>query len=969
MKKHILFHALLIFNAYGQTYFQQDVSYDIDVTLNDSLHTLSGYEKISYSNNSNETLNYIWFHIWPNAYKNDSSALAKQFIRLGNSKFKYTKEKDRGFIDSLDFSIDGIKAQWEYHSKWNDVIKVFLPKPLKSKEKILIETPFFVKLPKIVSRLGHLGQHYEITQWYPKPAVYDNNGWHPMPYLNMGEFYSEFGTFNVKITLPKKYKIMATGDLVGGADETAWLDSLSKEGEALNRLSSKDFKKAVKQIQKEIKEKNKQEKKVGSKKQKYKTLHFKQENVHDFAWFADPNWIVQKGNLVFEDSGREVTLWSMYLPKNAKVWKSSIQYLHDSGYWYSMFYGDYPYNHITAVDGGMSAGGGMEYPNITVISKSGSEDLLELVIMHEVGHNWFYGILGNNERNHTWLDEGLNEYSNIRYWEKKYKNRNNQVVFQDFVQNKLGIGRDLDIHFFHYLQSVYDPKSLDLQPLNISANENYNQFNYGQNYARVAVMMRYLQHYLGEEKMDMIMKDFYETWKFKHPGVNDFYSVFEKHTEDDLKSFFENVFDKTSFIDFGIKRENGEFLVENKGSFNTPIEIAYYNNEHKEILKEWIEFDGKTEVLNSPKAATYAVIDPDNLMPDVFRVNNSTKRKIKLNFIFEQPTYHDIDLNIIPWFFSYNTFNGFTPGLTIWNGFLPGYNGQSSYLNMLFDFKNKVPVGSLGYKKSFDNFSTFHSGSWSFNAGSMSGRDGFKVSFKGLIKQPLTYAPRVNLNLKLFYHKLNREALDDKIYDAGEFLIGSVFLNKQWEPNIFRKYFIETKFDFNNEFLKSTFSTRFDLKISNKIRTKVSMGLYTFLISKNIPKQYNNYLFGSVDPNFEQRVFNRTKHNNDLKILESTYYGDGIRGIDIDNYALSNAKSRWLIKVDQGLPILPGKLFFDASGGMTVNNYSVFGMVLGPFIVPLYQSWETENTFPKDINWLLERVRFRLSLDIRLPYL
>ena len=104
----------------------------------------------------------------------------------------------------------------------------------------------------------------------------------------------------------------------------------------------------------------------------------------------------------------------------------------------------------------------------------------------------------------------------------------------------------------------------------------------------------------------------------------------------------------------------------------------------------------------------------------------------------------------------------------------------------------------------------------------------------------------------------------------------------------------------------------------------------------------------------------------DLKILESTYYGDGIRGIDIDNYALSNAKSRWLIKVDQGLPILPGKLFFDASGGMTVNNYSVFGMVLGPFIVPLYQSWETENTFPKDINWLLERVRFRLSLDIRL---
>ena len=181
---------------------------------------------------------------------------------------------------------------------------------------------------------------------------------------------------------------------------------------------------------------------------KYKTIHFRQEDVHDFAWFADPNWIVQKGDLFLKKSNKNVTLWSMYLPKNGKIWKESIQYLHDSGYWYSKFYGDYPYNHITAVDGDMSAGGGMEYPNITVISRAPSKDLLEFVIMHEVGHNWFYGILGNNERDFTWLDEGLNEYSNIRYWEKKYGNRGNQVVIQDFVQNTLEIGKILIFIFF-----------------------------------------------------------------------------------------------------------------------------------------------------------------------------------------------------------------------------------------------------------------------------------------------------------------------------------------------------------------------------------------------------------------------------------------------------------------------------------------------------------------------------------------
>ena len=127
--------------------------------------------------------------------------------------------------------------------------------------------------------------------------------------------------------------------------------------------------------------------------------------------------------LEFEKSNKKITLWSMYLPKNAKIWRSSIEYLHDSGYWYSQFFGEYPYNHITAVDGDMSAGGGMEYPNITVISRDNTKDLLEYVIMHEVGHNWLYGILGSNERDYPWMDEGLNEYSNIRYWEKKYSER------------------------------------------------------------------------------------------------------------------------------------------------------------------------------------------------------------------------------------------------------------------------------------------------------------------------------------------------------------------------------------------------------------------------------------------------------------------------------------------------------------------------------------------------------------------
>ena len=129
-------------------YFQQHVSYEIDVKLNDSDHTLSAFEKIQYTNNSPDTLKYIWFHIWPNAYKNDSTALAKQLLRLGSTRFHFSKEEERGYIDSLDFSVDGITVSWEFHSDWGDVIKIQLPSPLFPGRSITIETPFFVKLPR-----------------------------------------------------------------------------------------------------------------------------------------------------------------------------------------------------------------------------------------------------------------------------------------------------------------------------------------------------------------------------------------------------------------------------------------------------------------------------------------------------------------------------------------------------------------------------------------------------------------------------------------------------------------------------------------------------------------------------------------------------------------------------------------------------------------------------------------------------
>ncbi|MFQ6614662.1 MAG: M1 family metallopeptidase, partial [Fidelibacterota bacterium] len=587
----ILTFSLAMLSA-EKPYFQQHVAYTIDVKLDDEAHTLTGFESLVYTNHSPDTLTFLWYHLWPNAYRNNESAFAKQKFEQGSTRFYFSDDKDRGYIDSLDFKVNDRSLDWEFHPDWNDVAKIHLPGPLAPGDSVTITTPFFVKLPIVFSRMGHTGKHYEITQWYPKPAVYDRYGWHPMPYLDMGEFYSEFGNFDVTITLPKEYRIMATGVIVDGEKEYAWLDSLSQVSDSLFALDKKAFRKAMKSLQggKHRLNKFKDKKETDTAERKWKTLHFHQERVHDFAWFADPKWLVRKGTLWLADSTREVTLWSMFLPKNAKLWENSVEYLHDSGYWYSQFYGDYPYQHITAVDGDLSAGGGMEYPNITVISSGGSKDMLEMVIMHEVGHNWVYGILGSNERDHAWMDEGLNEYTNIRYWEKKYPERNGTIIFNEKLQNDFHVGEHVRMDWaMGYMGYVSRALPGDDQPIELPSPQYYRR-NYGSIiYGKTAVFSRYFQALAGEDVINDIYHDYYETWKFKHPSPKDFKSFFDNHVDEDLGWFFDDVINDTKVIDYAVNSiKNGRVVVSNLGTMKPPVELAFYSDRDLEIGREWL---------------------------------------------------------------------------------------------------------------------------------------------------------------------------------------------------------------------------------------------------------------------------------------------------------------------------------------------------------------------------------------------
>ena len=285
-------------------YWQQEVNYNIKVSLNDKDHSLSGTEELEYINHSPNSLDFIWFHLWPNAYKNENTAFAKQVLSDKDGKDRLKKMKEKGFIDSLDFYVDGVKAKTELDPSNIDIIKIILPKTLQPGGKVKINTPFYVKIPSYVSRSGHIGQTYMICQWYPKPAVYDRKGWHPLPYLDQGEFYSEFGKFDVTISLPSSYIVGATGQLQN-ADELKQYKDIGNS----NR----------------VKASGKNTIKYTASSNAVKSLNYKAENVHDFSWFADKEFVVRYDTLQLP--GKTVDVFTYHHADGNKNWVKSTDYV------------------------------------------------------------------------------------------------------------------------------------------------------------------------------------------------------------------------------------------------------------------------------------------------------------------------------------------------------------------------------------------------------------------------------------------------------------------------------------------------------------------------------------------------------------------------------------------------------------------------------------------------------------------
>ncbi len=600
--------------AIGQTtpYFQQQVDYSIEVRLNDTEHSLKGFETFTYKNNSSQTLDKLFIHLWPNAYKNAKTAMSKQKFRQGDFFMLWAKPTAKGYIDSLDFKVNNTPAKWDYFEDQEDIAVLTLPQPLAPGASITVSTPFFVKLPSgSISRLGHIEQSYQITQWYPKPAVYDKDGWHPIPYLTQGEFYSEFGSFDVKITLPENYTVGATGNLQTQS-EIERMDRLANE---VSSDKTMDFPPSSPNM---------------------KTLHYIQSNVHDFGWFADKRWMVRKGEVELPASKRKVTTWALFTQAEKAIWEEEgIRSINDGLYYYSLWSGDYPYDVCTAVDGTISAGGGMEYPNVTVIGNSGNASTLRTVIIHEVGHNWFYGILGSNERDNAWMDEGINSFFETRAIMATRKDSADAVdgiiqIGQLDMKRILGLENLSYSYLTEELPYLIAARTGEDQPIQAHSDD-YTNLNYGGIvYKKTAIAFNYLMQYLGEDMMNRCMAAYFEAWKFKHPSPADIEAVFEATSGKNLDWFFQELIPSTLHVDYavkGLRKTDSGYSVKvcNRGDIASPfsIEVSRNGNEKSLVWNEGIQPGKSTRINLAAEKGDRIRVNSVTGIPEYNRNNNN----------------------------------------------------------------------------------------------------------------------------------------------------------------------------------------------------------------------------------------------------------------------------------------------------------------------------------------------------------
>jgi len=527
MKKTVWLLAggiLLLHAGLAASLSRRVVAYDIKARLVPDAKSVEGHEVLTWTNESAEPVSEMQFHLYMNAFKNNRTTFMKESggahrgFRMDKENWGYITVGSIAVQDGPDLTgtITYIQPD-DGNPDDRTVMKIALPEPVAPGGAVTLVIDFVTRMPRVFARSGFVGDFYMIGQWFPKVGVFWNGAWNCHQYHAHSEFFADYGSFRAELTVPDAYVVGATGKraaTVKNADGTT-------------------------------------------------TYTHIQEDVHDFAWTACPEFVEFREPFSLADP--PVRTEMIFLVHRSHVGQKDryVRALRNGLEFYSQSYGPYPYETVTLVDPapGAMAAGGMEYPTLFTADTFSwlprGIRLPEMVTIHEFGHGYWYGIVGSNEFEEAWLDEGINSYSEAKAMDKYYGADRSMI---DFLGIRIG---DVPYQRLNVIASGrFDPIVRNSWSFVGGSSYSINV------YQKASLMMQTLERLLGEDVMSRVMKSYYERWKFRHPTTADFVRVAEEASGRDLGWFFDQVLYSPDKLDYGISDLRVYELAPPDGVFN-----------------------------------------------------------------------------------------------------------------------------------------------------------------------------------------------------------------------------------------------------------------------------------------------------------------------------------------------------------------------------------------------------------------
>ncbi len=616
----LIFSPPMVFSQ--ETFCKQIANYTMDVRLDTENKTIKATEILTWTNDTSSPTNELWFHLYWNAFQNNMSTFLTEAERRGR-RISGFKDEDWGhcrvetikiMANSL-FEESDLMPFMEFRHPDNGnlfdqtVFSVSLPRAVRPGQTIQLRIEFESKIPRPISRTGVYRDYYFIAQWFPKIGVFENGRWNCHQYHSASEYYADYGTYDVRITLPSSFVIGATGE---HREKTEHNDGTT-------------------------------------------THRFHQHSVHDFTWTASPRFLETRENYEFAP-GKTTEITLLLQPQHKWLKNRYMNAVKNAIKYCSLFYGDYPYTTATCVDPAYnSRSGGMEYPTLFTggayfITWKGIPRP-EGVTIHEFGHGYFYGLVGTNEFENAWMDEGFTSFLDTEVYYAAYGepvyNRTFFGIPVTFKNIRIPIESDgISRH----------RQTSDMDDMQRFAWEFLEGGSYGANsYSKASLMLRTLKRFMGQDLFAEMIKTYSQRYWFKHPRPDDFFAVVSEFAGREMSWFLDQFVYGSGKLDYAIgkissqrvkqpqgwfdgeyvnrrikeERYNSEVIVRRLGEVKLPVDVLVVFEDGEEIKETWNgQYRWERFTYLKSSRIKKAVVDPEfKYVLDINRTNNSMMRK------------------------------------------------------------------------------------------------------------------------------------------------------------------------------------------------------------------------------------------------------------------------------------------------------------------------------------------------------